>query len=1064
MAAAVLAVAPAVAGAASAIGKEYPIGDRAVPDRGWWEGCIASDGTGSALVVFASDGPGPEPVEFELALQRYDAEGDETGAPIPLSEEPISPSSYRLECSPDGWIVAQWRDAGGCSMHRTVAPDDTIPARPAVAVPDDCRIRASFAIDDDGGVIAAWPQALPSLGTHIRARGFDGQGQPLAEGFVISELEAGWRLQPKVAIDADGRAMVTWLGQRASPHHAEPVFGRFVRRNGSAKGSILQITSFEFGNNEDVAIASAGGGVFEVTWTNVLQGGRIARKVSASLDASSVLAPEAGAGEAATAPKDAPAFGAPRFVDSHFADHGPRGVTAITDDIVRGAGQSWLVSGRARAYWRSADDSRSWTGPSLAAEPGRTQAFASNGAGAAVWLQVRQNGIWISRSTTDAVTWSEPLHLPSPAQASGWSPRAADVATAGGTWVAAVASYGGVAIMRSFDHGKSWSAPKIIGDAGESGSNGFDLSTDGNGTWIVALADTGIRFLRSTDDGKSWSVLPLAASDSFCVAGCGNAWRHSRIGLTASDDVWMAVFSSARVKSAIHGHDGDIFAVRSTDGGATWSQPMRVNAYARQDASPDSAPSVATDGSGRWTVAWTSHHPVGDGDDLDADIVVATSTDDGASWSAPAPLREEMTTDGAADSDVLLAQHAGTWLSVWQRRPFTPSAGSFEEHLVVAAADATCANEQLDVGESCDDGNSVSGDGCDSDCTTTGCGNGIVSDGEECDDGNRNDADECVAGCRRPRCGDGIVSPFESCDDGNQVDTDECPNTCGAMAFCGDGSLWHGHEECDSGGVSTATCTPDCKLARCGDGHLAPRIEACDDGNSVDDDACPTDCSEATCGDGTTSLGFEECDREDAMYAGVCTDDCRLITLCGDANGDRQVTAADARQILATAVGLPRSCPRRACDMDGSGSILVSDAQIDLRKAVGLPVGEKCSIGTGDIVFWIDETRPIGSFQIAVEYAGTGGDFAGSGGQVQCRALIGEPAMISAFNDDEEIGVLHAGFVSLDTFSGRTDLFSCRFDMPEERAGVHFLIRVIDVAGPDFEQLTPVPLMGYRVE
>jgi cysteine-rich repeat protein len=38
-------------------------------------------------------------------------------------------------------------------------------------------------------------------------------------------------------------------------------------------------------------------------------------------------------------------------------------------------------------------------------------------------------------------------------------------------------------------------------------------------------------------------------------------------------------------------------------------------------------------------------------------------------------------------------------------------------------------------GEECDDANSIDGDGCDSNCTTTRCGNGIVSAGEACDDG-----------------------------------------------------------------------------------------------------------------------------------------------------------------------------------------------------------------------------------------------------------------------------------------------------------------------------------------
>ena len=51
----------------------------------------------------------------------------------------------------------------------------------------------------------------------------------------------------------------------------------------------------------------------------------------------------------------------------------------------------------------------------------------------------------------------------------------------------------------------------------------------------------------------------------------------------------------------------------------------------------------------------------------------------------------------------------------------------------------SCGDGTMDVGlgELCDDGNRVSGDGCRSDCRSTGtCGNGILDGNEACDDGN----------------------------------------------------------------------------------------------------------------------------------------------------------------------------------------------------------------------------------------------------------------------------------------------------------------------------------------
>jgi cysteine-rich repeat protein len=69
-----------------------------------------------------------------------------------------------------------------------------------------------------------------------------------------------------------------------------------------------------------------------------------------------------------------------------------------------------------------------------------------------------------------------------------------------------------------------------------------------------------------------------------------------------------------------------------------------------------------------------------------------------------------------------------------------------------------CGNGVVEPGEACDDGNTASGDGCDSICDVeTGyycsgepsvcivsvVGDGIISGAEECDDGNTNNGDGC---------------------------------------------------------------------------------------------------------------------------------------------------------------------------------------------------------------------------------------------------------------------------------------------------------------------------------
>jgi cysteine-rich repeat protein len=58
-----------------------------------------------------------------------------------------------------------------------------------------------------------------------------------------------------------------------------------------------------------------------------------------------------------------------------------------------------------------------------------------------------------------------------------------------------------------------------------------------------------------------------------------------------------------------------------------------------------------------------------------------------------------------------------------------------------------CGDGTLDLGEDCDDGNNVDGDGCRGDCTLEICGDGTLDLGEECDDGNVVGGDGCSSGC-----------------------------------------------------------------------------------------------------------------------------------------------------------------------------------------------------------------------------------------------------------------------------------------------------------------------------
>ncbi len=96
---------------------------------------------------------------------------------------------------------------------------------------------------------------------------------------------------------------------------------------------------------------------------------------------------------------------------------------------------------------------------------------------------------------------------------------------------------------------------------------------------------------------------------------------------------------------------------------------------------------------------------------------------------------------------------------------------------------SSCGDGIIDPssGEQCDNGtfNSDSQpDACRTSCKKPGCGDGVIDGGEKCDDGNTVSGDGCRGDCFKVEtCGDGVVDANETCDDVNDDPNDGC-NAC----------------------------------------------------------------------------------------------------------------------------------------------------------------------------------------------------------------------------------------------------------------------------------------------
>ncbi len=204
-----------------------------------------------------------------------------------------------------------------------------------------------------------------------------------------------------------------------------------------------------------------------------------------------------------------------------------------------------------------------------------------------------------------------------------------------------------------------------------------------------------------------------------------------------------------------------------------------------------------------------------------------------------------------------------------------------------------CGNGDIDEGETCDDGDTLDGDGCSSQCQEEPfheCGNTILEFSEQCDDGNTANGDGCDDECSLDRpelCGNSAINPGETCDDGNHIAADGCGPTCQLEPPC------DGDEDCPF----PFLCQNDFCALQCGNDQFQPDLgEQCDDGNLINGDGCSDVClldNPELCPNTVVDPG-EECDDGNALADDGCgptcqdedacnsDDDCPFGFVCGE--------------------------------------------------------------------------------------------------------------------------------------------------------------------------------------